>query len=420
MVRKNYQWADGAVLEDHSRCKLKILREYFADYLAVRCVIPQQERFRIAIVDGFAGGGRYKCGAAGSPIVFIEELKAFTERIRIKRAAEGMAPIAFECLLILNDEDRTTLELLETHVAPLEADVKTSSANLHLRVEYFNKPFEKAYAEIAAMLQLGRFSTNVLFNLDQCGHKGVSVSTLLQIMRTYSSAEIFYTFAIQTLISFLEKANPTKFTAQLAQLGLSQSDLLSLQGAMNREVWLAAAERIVFEHFGTCAPYVSPFSIHNPKGWRYWLIHFANSYRARQVYNNVLHQNYSAQAHFGRSGLNMLSFNPAHKDGRLYLFDTSGRKIARDQLLEDIPRLISDSGDAIGVGDFYSAIYNKTPAHTDDVHSAIIDNPDIEVITPVGGERRKANTISVHDVLKLKDQKSFFPIFFNTDEKKKP
>lgn len=53
MVRKDYNWASGAKLEEHSRRKLKILREYFSEYLAVRCKLPQQERFRIAVVDGF-------------------------------------------------------------------------------------------------------------------------------------------------------------------------------------------------------------------------------------------------------------------------------------------------------------------------------------------------------------------------------
>ena len=117
----------------------------------------------------------------------------------------------------------------------------------------------------------------------------------------------------------------------------------------------------------------------------YWLIHFANFYRARQVYNNILHQNSSAQAHFGRSGLNMLAYDPTHEAGTLYLFDQSGRESAKGQLLEDIPRLISESGDVIGVWGFYESIYNAILAHTDDVHTAII-NLDIEVITPAGGE----------------------------------
>ena len=74
--------------------------------------------------------------------------------------------------------------------------------------------------------------------------------------------------------------------------------------------WLGAAGRIVFDRFRQCAPFVTPFAIHNPKGWRYRLIHLAASYRARQVYNDVLHDNSSQQAHFGRAGLRMLSYDP--------------------------------------------------------------------------------------------------------------
>jgi hypothetical protein len=72
---------------------------------------------------------------------------------------------------------------------------------------------------------------------------------------------------------------------------------------------------------------------------------------------------------------------------------------------------VTEFGDAVGVGDFYGSIYNATPAHMDDVHAAIIENPDIEVITEQGGERRVANTIKPGDVLRMKMQRSFFPIF---------
>jgi hypothetical protein len=180
---------------------------------------------------------------------------------------------------------------------------------------------------------------------------------------------------------------------------------------MSKQEWLGAAERIVFDTFRSCAAFVSPFSIHNPEGWRYWLIHFANSYRARQVYNNVLHRNSSVQAHFGRSGLDMLAYDPSHDSGSLYLFDDTGRERARVQLLDDIPRLISQSGDAISVQDFYAAVYNITPAHSDDVDAAIFESPDTEVITPAGRERRRAGTISVGDTLRLKRQRSLFPMF---------
>ena len=192
-----------------------------------------------------------------------------------------------------------------------------------------------------------------------------------------------------------------------------------LNGLMSKNDWLGTAEKIVFDTFRLCAPYVSPFSINNPEGWRYWLIHFANAYRARQVYNNVLHDNASLQAHFGRSGLNMLSYDPRHDAGMLYLFDDNGRASAKDQLLGDIPRLMTESGDAMPVMNFYESIYNDTPAHADDVHAAIIENPDLEVMTPVGGFRRKANTIGVNDVIKVKTQHSFFPMFMNDGTREK-
>ena len=79
MVEKRYSWENGVKLEEHTRRKHKILRQYLARYLTVRCALPQQTKFRLAIVEGFAGGGRYDCGSPGSPLIFLEELRFATE-----------------------------------------------------------------------------------------------------------------------------------------------------------------------------------------------------------------------------------------------------------------------------------------------------------------------------------------------------
>lgn len=372
MVGKQYEWANGATLEEHSRRKHKILREYVLDYLTVRCKLPQQERFRLAIVDGFAGGGRYQCGAPGSPLIFIKQLKHAIGVVNTQRAVQGLGTIEIECLLVFNDASRDAIELLKTHVAPMQADIVQTCPKLHLRVEYLNESFEAAYPTIKVFLERGRYRS-VLFNLDQCGHSHVERGTLRDIMCSYPSAEIFYTFMITSLLAFLERAQPERLQTQLHHLGLSGNDLQALEALMSQQDWLGTAEKIVFDAFRDCAPYVSPFSINNPGGWRYWLIHFAKAYRARQVYNNVLHDNATLQAHFGRSGLNMLSYDPRHEEGTLYLFDQDGRTSAKSQLLEDIPRLVTEAGDAIPVMEFYESIYNVTPAHADDVHAAIIE-----------------------------------------------
>lgn len=293
MVEKRYPWKDGATLLEHTRRKHKILREYFARYLAVRCQFPQQSKFRLAIVEGFAGGGRYSCGDPGSPIIFIEELLSAADAFNVKRRVEGMATLDIECFLILNDLDPDTLEFLKSNVAPLLAAAKDQQPRLHLQVDYFDKPFEAVYPAIKKLLQLGRYQ-NVLFKLDQCGHSHVERGTLSDIAASFTSAEIFLTFAITPLLAFLRKDNPTLVAAQLGSLGAMPADLSSLESRMSNSEWLGAAERLVFECFRHCAEYVSPFSINNPDGWRYWLIHFANSYRARQEYNFASKQHHAS------------------------------------------------------------------------------------------------------------------------------
>jgi hypothetical protein len=80
-------------------------------------------------------------------------------------------------------------------------------------------------------------------------------------------------------------------------------------------------------------------------------------------------------------------------------------------LLEDIPRLIAESGDAMSVAEFYEAAYNVTPAHTTPRCSAARSLS----FTDAGGQRRKSNTISVTDTIKLKSQRSFFSILPDPD-----
>ena len=90
-------------------------------------------------------------------------------------------------------------------------------------------------------------------------------------MHSYPAAEIFYTFVISSLLAFLQKDQPERLRAQLDHLGLASGDVQALDGLMSQKDWLGTAEKIVFDAFRLCAPYVSPFSINNPGGWRYWL-----------------------------------------------------------------------------------------------------------------------------------------------------
>lgn len=411
MAKKDYDWSGGAKLDEHSKSKHKILREYFRKYLITRCKLPQQERFRLAVIDGFCGAGLYECGSYGSPLIFLEVLKDTSNEINIRRAAEGMKPIQIECLLIFNDAKKGVIEALKKNAAGLIGAIQSDNPSLFIRTEYHQKKFDSVYPEVKATLEAGRFQ-NVLFNLDQCGYTKVNIDTVREIMTHWRSAEAFLTFSIDTVKTYFSR-DPSKNSVLKRYPELTKEIYTALEDGeslISQKEWLGLVEKLVFQELQGCAPYVSPFSINNPNGWRYWLMHFANRATARRVYNDILHSNSTCQAHFGHSGLNMLAFDPTH-EGKLYLFDRDSRISAKEALHEDIPRLIDQHGDAIPIADFNLEIYNGTPAHSSDILEVLISNPDLEVLTPSGNPRRKANTIREDDILRRTKQRSFFPMF---------
>ncbi|MCF6210602.1 MAG: three-Cys-motif partner protein TcmP [Gammaproteobacteria bacterium] len=419
MTRKSYDWDGGAKLEEHTKKKHFILREYFREYLITRCQLPQQEKFRLAIVDGFTGAGLYKCGSFGSPMIFVNVLTKTANEINLHRLSQGMRLIIIECLLIFNDQDKFVIDQLRENIAPLFVTTKDDNENIYIETEFLNNSFEVIYPQIKQRLLSAKYH-NVLFNLDQCGYSHVPSNIIRDIVNSWRSAEVLLTFMISSLLAYLSPQKEVSGVPLEAVVKGKIDSLLKNGGELlGKAQWLGEAEKIVYSHYKSCATYVSPFSINNPKGWRYWLMHFASSYRARQVYNNILHQDGESQAHFGRSGLHMLSYN-SQNEGQLYLFNNSSRQSAKEALYNDIPRFVAESGDTLAMQDFYAAAYSETPAHSDDIHEMIIENPDMEVITESGGKRRQPNTVKAGDTLKLKSQKSMFFMFSGTSNGKQP
>jgi three-Cys-motif partner protein len=392
VTSKSYEWEDGAELGEHSQKKHQILREYFRQYLKTRCQLPQQEKFKLAIVDGFSGGGLY------------DTLIQTAKEINIYRNSQGFAALTIECLIVFNDKKSEAIHLLKQNLAPHLAAAEEQEG-LIIHPQYFSDIFEQIYPEIKKRLLATRCN-NVLFNLDQCGYSHVTTACIRDIMISWKSAEVILTFMIKALLTFLspnEKKNGVRLEPEMQE---KVNSLLENDKLLSKREWMGEAEKIVYSNLNECAPYVSPFAINNPGGWKYWLMHFARSYRARQVYNDVLHQHGEAQAHVGGAGLNMLSYTP--QNNGFYLFDDNSRDLARSALAGDIPDLVSHSGDTIPMLQFYETAYSETPAHSEDIHQAIIDNPDLEVVTKNGGVRRKAGSIKSDDTLRLTNQKSFF------------
>lgn len=407
MVKKNYDWGNGAVLEEHTKKKHRILTEYFRQYLLIRCQHIHQRKFRLIIVDGFSGSGSYSCGAFGSPLLFVSTLIETVAVINTQRKEKNFSPIEFYCDFFFNDIDQEAVELLKKNIHVYQNSVSNLNAQLNISFVYSTKSFDNFYKIVKPKL-LSLRCNNIIFNLDQCGYSHATSDILKDIISSWRSAEIVLTFMIKSLLTYLSQTHNGNVPLEPQVENNIQLLLKDGRQLLHKKEWLGEVEKIVFNHLNECAPFVSPFSISNPGGWQYWLMHFATSYRARQVFNDILHQDSETQVHFGRAGLSMLSYEPLKNEGQYYLFDDDSRTIAKDALYSDIPLIIESMNEkAMTVERFYELTYNTTPAHCDDIHKMMIANPDVTVKTDGGGARRTAHSIRKEDVLHLNVQKYF-------------
>jgi len=217
---------------------------------------------------------------------------------------------------------------------------------------------------------------------------------------------------IEPFLNYLPKHDLARLTQRFRHLDIDPLELEKLEWLqdgryLSYDERIGAAENIVHDMFQKCAEYISPFAIYNPSGWKYWSVHFSNNFRAREVYNGVLHENATHQAHFGRSGLKMLCADP-RQEGSLYLFNQSARDGARIALYSDIPRDIDQHDRNASVRQFLQRAYRSSVAHRDDILATASAHPDISVVTRKGNPRRSLNGISLDDTLVLAPQRSFF------------
>ena len=81
MSYHHYNWKNGpAEIQQHSVAKLNVLEAYLIQYLKTLASLPQQDIFKLTLVDGFAGGGLYyhkdtQAEVHGSPLVCLKAVQ---------------------------------------------------------------------------------------------------------------------------------------------------------------------------------------------------------------------------------------------------------------------------------------------------------------------------------------------------------
>lgn len=411
VAKKNkYPWLSGAPIDEHTKTKHNILRQYIKDYFDIRFKNPKIRNFNFAIVDGFCGGGRYDGGESGSPLILFEEVRSAFFREKIRRAAEGMPKLQLTGTLFFNDSSQEAINFLKNEI--FQKELHEGDEKLNITIQYSCKKFEDFYPEVKSYIQNNKIK-NVFFNLDQFGHKHVELSTIKNIFQSFCKPEVLLTFLIEPFLTYLPNKDQERLKKQFNHLDLNPDYIKKLDWLQNGQILsynqrIGIAENIVYNSFRECATYISPFAIYNKSGWKYWSVHFSNILRAREAYNNVLHKNAKHQAHCGPCGLNMM-YSSSESENVLCLFDESAREETKRSLYNDIPRNIADNNGFSSIENFLHNAYQTTAvAHRDDILTTILQHPDITILTDKGNPRRSLNSIALDDRLILTPQRSFF------------
>lgn len=413
MTRSPYPWkTHGAAtpIEQHSIAKHEVLRAYLLAYLQTLVTSPQQEELRVTLVDGFAGGGVYqhadtKERVLGSPFVFLNTVKEAEALINLER----QKPIRMAVDYFFIETNRHAFDLLGQTLAD-EGFGGRIGGDIVVR----NSRFEDEAASIREFIQkksprVGRS----LFLLDQYGYKDVPFPLIRTILSELPRSEVILTFNVDALITYASDNELTKGT--LDHLGVP--DLL--RGRTIEEIKRNEGDfrlyiqsslyRGLVEACG--APYYTPFFIRTSGHGDYWLVHLSQHPRARDVMTQVHWEKNNQFIHYGGAGIHMfqaLGYSPRYDAAPMgqgcfgFCFDNPAKTASIDALSEQLPHIIYAHEDGMSFRELYATTCNSSPADSDKYKQALerlVETKDIEIITPTGGQRRKASTIGDQDLL---------------------
>lgn len=423
MPKKEYIWSPNSVpdIAPHSLAKHRILNEYVKRYLQVLTAQHGMERFRITLVDGFAGGGLYHNPLTGlphpgSPQILLDAVREAEIVINSSRSKK----LQIDAKFVFVEKERDVLEHLRSVLLRRE---DLSSENYPLLLEgKFEDHLNSIIARIKASNPKGRVH-RAIFVLDQYGYTQVSPNILSCIFDQLPHAEVFLTIAVGWITPYLQNN-----LSVVQRLGLSQKmiDELTINpdydldlSDMGQRPDLAAIQRILHYMFtgAVGSRFYTPFFIKSRESNRpIWFLHIANNDRAHDVVKTLHWEFENHFEHLGGSGLMMLGYDPdvdPMVTGQLgFAFDNDAKKQTQSSLRQELPKRIYENyRSGIEFGDLFQKLCNETPATKAIMGKAISELCIEGYLEKSGGEgERRAPSTMPHDddLIKIPAQTTFF------------
>jgi len=417
---RKYAWTLGSqlpTLDAHSEAKHAVFRAYLREYVRRLTCSMVQDRFRLSIIDGFCGGGRYLdttgCSVAGSPLIFLEEASALEASLQSERRKSFALNVDF-----------TFVDEAVPHCQFLRSEIRNSpySDMLKDNIQIIPSSFEDIADNIISSLQRRRGKRRALFFLDQYGYSDVSMSLLRKIMNGVEGAEIILTFAVDALINYISDSD--NFAKAVFPLELTASQISELKRIWegSEEGARAVVQNALFQHVARAsgAPYSSPFFVRSKTSKRaYWLVHLSKHHTARDVMGEI-HWSYgNASYHHGREGLLALGFDGAFSEPSLpFDFEADARDRSLQRTSREAPDLIyamaQAGGGAVSFEEFFARLCSFTPvtkAMLGEVVASLREAGDIKIVGQRGSERSRTKKIDWTDQLMKPDKPTLFSMW---------
>jgi len=397
-----YNWEDPdhpPDIQSHSVAKHEVLGYYLRRYLAVLTSNRRQETFRIHLVDGFCGGGRYKRNGLrhdGSPLILLKTVQQAEKEISSAREKDFKIHGYFYFI----DEDCGAIATLRRVIA--EEGFNINAGNIYIN----NSTFLEAFPHVMDMIRTAPGTAKrTLVVLDQYGYTDVPFAVIRTIFDALPNAEVLVTLAVDALINFMRGRPELKKSVE--NLGFADVfDSLESEAAEDVREHRHLVQRLLRRLFRTecgaqfCLPFFITPTISNRS---LWFVHLSNHLKAREEMLAVHWEFTNHFIHQGHGGLDMLGFRPDRDDlrqGRLdFRFDEVARRLTDNSLLNEIPDALPIET-PMTVRDFVLQHCNETPATVSQMRHAmfqLMQRHIVDVLSPAGHARRTADAIKLDD-----------------------
>jgi three-Cys-motif partner protein len=423
VTRSPYDWEPGApppLIQQHSLAKHDILRAYVSAYIQTLVSNPNRDEFRLVLVDGFAGGGTYRHARTGeevlgSPFILLDAAKEAEAVINTARRK----PVKLDIDYFFIEKKRAAAECLRAALARLGYGNRIDR-DVFLLTSDFESTADRLIEHVRRKMPK---ASRAIFLLDQYGYSEVPAGLIAKIIKSLPGSEVILTFAVDALLTyFSERSGLTKRI--LEKVGIPEV----LRGRSFDDIkhsekdWRLMVQSCLYQELvDQCqAQYYTLFFIKSDRGHGdYWLIHFSQNPRARDVMTRIHWKSNNHFIHYGGPGLDMfraLGYVSKHDDRlaghqhALFEFDEDAKRASIDQRVEQIGPIIYGDSEGMTFAELFATTCNMSPASADIYRDAIDllrGHREVEVIASSSGKATQAR-VQDGDRIVIPDQRNLF------------